>query len=1046
MKVGQQVSGNITRRRLIGGALVTVAAIQTAPLLASSSATAAPLNGQIGYRSNDLDPRVGALTSFGSTTGFALDCLYRSIGTDLGPTWASDNSVTPGTGHVAVEVKTTELSHRLNERDLSLYVSDDNSHWSRVSASFLNLGTTVWLHSFYTEARYIKVSCTRENQGTESTFKNTNLQSMMTVHWLPVGTFIGGSGNWPYSTPVTVSNPGTAEIKDRAVYITENQLAISSMISSGHLRSDMADLRFADSSGRMLHTYHDGDGFFVRIPTIGPNSSTTIFAWSGRPDAVSALNDSGALQVEYGRRTFQRHAVTSASGLNFASQVHAVRLPNSSIALVAASSAAGGLHARYSTDQGRTWAVPVPFLAATDGAAVRKDYPGGFLVDPVSGTLVCVLNSIGAASGSDWTNPAQFNGQIWSARAQTFDSNGRPEFGSPQRINLTNPFTGQPVAYALTYSNPIKTATGTYLAPVSYMYSPRGGMAVDVLRSTDQGVSWSQSSTPLYLPAANIRTDGLSECNIVQLDNGTVKLLARNQLWGHYYFAESLSTDDGVTWSPPEESSILASNTMASMKTDSSGEQVLVWSGHNALGQQSFWRSSLTLAGTLDESTFVGYHDLTGATLFSDPGWSSANARIGMIEALGTEISADDLLIAWANYAQRGGTILVENYREYIYDSHCALDILHHEDPAFAPRGAELASARWLRSSESGSLELAVDSSRPGKVLRITSGASSAGIGASRIFPAMRRGRIRFKVKLNSISDRVEFAVQEAMSRDNDLGIFGSNSRGTVAVLRILSSGQLLSSSDDAFGVTPVAGFAEADLSPGSTPIGIGNLLYSDSPIALDYNTRSIGLDLGVSRPVTGLLLRGDATVSGSSTTRLDPSNVTIWASDTNTNDWTIVSGWSGTKSGLELSFTGPSINKRYVKVTHPFSDTGWTFANLIQEIISVTPDRPDLVSPSIYTPTNTPTVIAPQQWTTVELDFDIPGNSVRILVNGSLVHTAPVKHPADVVTHFFVSGVGDVDIRMSEFMAQDLERGLPEVDSVGTLVRARRMPPRRGR
>lgn len=1006
-----------TSGALAGGIALGVSVTQ--PVAARPRARMAELGAVVGWINNDLDPSASTMANFGDTGGFFLDCLYRSVGADLGTRQRFS----------AVELISDRPSHRLNTRDLAVYTSDDNLHWTKRDSEYLDLGATIWLYGMDIEARYVKVHCFREGAGTTGTFGSANTQLLMAVHRIPVGAFVAGTGSWAYRTTLKVTNSGSHLLKNRAAYITLSELGTASMIANGMLQADLSDLRFADTAGRQLHAYCDGDGIFIRVPQIGPGENQNVFAYSGNPTAQSVLSDAGALQVEYGHRTYQFQGGTSAAGLTFGTELHPVRLPDGTLMLAANTTATGGIHARYSFDDGRTWTIPEPLISPSN-SAVGRDYAGGFLVDPDTGVVTAILYALGVSSGSDWINPAQHLCQIWIAQANQY-VNSRPVFGTSRKIPIINHETGNPASWAITYTNPVKTSSGAYVVTIPHIFRPDGQFALAIIRSTDGGATWTQSATPLTMPVAGFE-GGVSESVITQLRSGALVIYARQQDNGKYYFGTSKSVDDGVTWTPMSDSTILASNTNPTVLSRTE-DLLLGWPGHNAFGQKSYRRNNMTLAYSRDDGqTFQGYHDIAGATELSTPGWKDATQQRQMFEAFIVPAGTKDLLVGWASALQAGGgaTMLIEDIDRYLYDSHGALDVVRHIRSAAATSGTELAQARWWRNTAAGSLTL-VPGPRAGiQAVRLQNSDPAVATGASRLFPGTRSGRLRFRFRWNDLGATMRLALQEGFATNGTTNNVGANARGTAAIFELTATGSVTVTTDDAYDGTPVGGYLELDSDPTKGNLGIG----VTGAVALDYNGRSAGLDLHQPREITSIVLTGLAQfATGGTSTRLQPSDLRIWKSNTNYSDWEEVTGWSGTKNGLVMTFTGPAFTSRFVKISQPYTDKAFTYANLARDLITVLPARPDIEDPQQFVPLQTPTTLSPGDWHTLQLDFDLDSEQIVMRIDGNVVSQLPTLRNAETITHLLLlTGTGGTtDVSVAELIVQDSSLGLPSVSRV---------------
>jgi len=972
--------------------------------------------GSVGYRNDHRDPRTGSLTQFGVVGGFALDCLHRSVGVDLGEARPVN----------AIELLNSRDSHGLTTRELSVHISDDNRSWMAIPADFLDLGTSIWLYGVDVRARYVAVHCHADGPGAAATFINTDLQAVMRVHHLPAGSFTGhGGGQWTARTRLRVQNPTSQTLRDRCAHISLAALGVPTLVRNGDLAPNLADLRFADESGRQLHAFADDEGVFVRIPLLGPGAVATIHAHSGNPEATTVLDDADALGVEYGRRTFQSQAAKSAAGLAFGSQLAPVRLPDGTLMVAAGTTAAGGIHARYSFDGGRTWTTPEPLIRPSDPTR-GTDQAGSLIVDPDTGTVTAFLFSVGRISGTDWTDPSQHLCQVWTARAEGYRDR-RPVFEAPVLRPILNHETGQPCSWAVTYSPPVVTPTGAYVVAVPYIFRSDGAFAAAMLRSIDRGITWTQSATPLTTPLAGFE-GGISESAITVQSNGDLVVHSRQQHYLKFHFATSRSTDDGVTWTAVEDSSVLASNThpTALRRAD---DLLLGWSGHNALGQKSYWRNNFTLAWSVDGQRRYGYHDLTAATPWSTPGLLNAAEQRRVVQAFLAPASDDDLVIAMATGLTSGGTtMLVEDATGYLHHSHGAADALRHHDASAVAAGRELARERWWRTSPGGTLSLT-----PGPVegrSAITLHSEGTGIGASRIFPGARSARIRFRLRWRDLSGGLRIALQEAFA-STEVPNVGTNARGTVLQLAIGPTGEVTTTTEDVYDAVAVGGYREDDLTPGSGDLN----LFVELPVAFDYQSRSVGLDLQQARAVESLTMVGlERFAIDQIRTRLEPGDLRLWTSSSNNGDWQLVPDWSCSKDGLTFTFRGPTLTTRFLKVTQPYADKAFSYANDLEKLVQVGPARPDLDHPQTWRPLDVATTLSPDRWHRVEIAVDLDHPTVALSLNGSVVSTTAPLRAAETITHLMVLGNGTTDADLAEFTMQDTGLGLPILTRTGRL------------
>lgn len=121
----------------------------------------------------------------------------------------------------------------------------------------------------------------------------------------------------------------------------------------------------------------------------------------------------------------------------------------------------------------------------------------------------------------------------------------------------------------------LQTKSGVFLIPAQYRTPNPGRHTVSILRSTDDGRTWSAPAPAFDLPNSNGNHDGVVEPTLIQLKDSTVWFLTRTNLGALW---ESRSHDDGLTWSPLRPTRIYASSSPATIERLSDGRLVLVWS------------------------------------------------------------------------------------------------------------------------------------------------------------------------------------------------------------------------------------------------------------------------------------------------------------------------------------------------------------------------------------------------------------------------------------------------------------------------------------
>jgi hypothetical protein len=161
--------------------------------------------------------------------------------------------------------------------------------------------------------------------------------------------------------------------------------------------------------------------------------------------------------------------------------------------------------------------------------------------------------------------PHLTGGQLMAARS----ADAGKTWSAPLRISDPRYTNGHPPRKIL------QTRSGVFLLPAQYRTPNPGRHTVAILRSADDGLTWSAPAPAFDLPNSNGNHDGVVEPTLIQLKDGAVWFLTRTNLGALW---ESRSHDDGLTWSPLRPTRIPASSSPATLERLSDGRLVLAWS------------------------------------------------------------------------------------------------------------------------------------------------------------------------------------------------------------------------------------------------------------------------------------------------------------------------------------------------------------------------------------------------------------------------------------------------------------------------------------
>ena len=555
-----------------------------------------------------------------------------------------------------------------------------------------------------------------------------------------------------------------------------------------------------------------------------------------------------------------------------------------------------------------------------------------------------------------------------------------------------------------------------------------------MLRSTDQGATWTQSTDEIYVAAAGFE-GGVSETAIDQRDDDRIYVYARQQVRDAFHFVTSYSDDDGITWSTPADSDVLATNTFPEITRSSSGSRVMTWPGHNGYGQGSYWRNNITIAWKPeDDSPWLGHQDVVASSSLSEPGWSPISGHNDTFIEVHSVLAGDNRsFIGYHRPSGKMAEILIEDIDGFLEASHGAGDAIRYRNESGADLGTELAYSRWWRTTRHGELAL-LPSPRHGlRRVHVRSTRSDSPTGASRMFPGIRRGRVQFDFRYQDLTSGLRVCLQEGFSAD-------SNARGTVLALDLDSSGQVRVTEDGGasyYSMAPDVAVREHDPNPATGDLeGFGQW----GPVALDYKQRSMGIDLRVARTITSLQLTHDRRVTNNPATRVVASELELWTSDTNNGDWVKLTSWTASSAtdpdGTVITVSGSAITTRYLKIVHPYNDASATWAARQQDMIRVFPEQPSVDDPRTFHALNTPITLSANDWHRFILDVDLDASSdgISIAIDGLQRDVIDVLHPAATVTHLLMlTRSGSMALDLDGVIVQDLSLGLPALDVVGS-------------
>ena len=571
----------------------------------------------------DFDPATGS----GYTTGgydYTLDANNSSVIVDL-----------LEVQQVSVAVlKDSDSFARLNEENLTLWISDDNVTYTQIKDfKLLHQGQYWYLYDFAAEARYVKVHCTHHDM--EDSNFIAPVAQMLTAY---DDAYLAGGGTFTEHT-AAVTNTTDEERYDFAWTIDgEAQRVIL--------------------SGELLYHYVEDGKTVVRIPYMAAGETVTLTVLTGNADALDTANKEFVYEVTYGSR---EAFVNSGAHWIFT-------LPNGTILSITEK---GSMMARcFSYDNGRTWSE-YEMISATANFIGEG---GGYIYDSVTGRLMFQGSHNVAYNGSDMTKSDCKINIIYS-----------DDYGLTWKQLATVQTDSQ---YILSYTDGIMLSTYDgdgpnvdFVFPAGAQINNLGGFCCRVAYTTDGGLTWQTGPDKIIYEEGITHEGGVSECTIMEREDGVLVLLGRNQGYGIDNFAQSYSYDHGITWMTPcKLSSVYTVNTQPIMFRHEDNIY-LTWGGNNILGGESRVRAPYNIAVTYDGmETFRNIQDIYMKTNLQGLTPVTRNR----ITNQSVQIAADGSLVtAWWNMTNGRAisnvmTMRVEDFNDYFYRTKGAYDSFEH--------------------------------------------------------------------------------------------------------------------------------------------------------------------------------------------------------------------------------------------------------------------------------------------------------------------------------------------------------------------------------
>jgi len=701
---------------------------------------------------NDRDPYTGALATLDTGTLFTLDTAYSSIGLDMGEKTEINNIIlTDGNN-----------SNRMHRADLSLYVSDDNTEYTRIKDfTATKTGGKVYIYNFTANARYVKVHC-HHGEVLQDYMRAESFVNYIDDMMLAQKSTFPASGGGEFTKVKELTITPEKDMTDSAAFVDASLLA----------DVNTNPLRFVLDNGYVLSHYTDSDGVYLRIPEAKKDTPITINVYGGNQHASELSDMNSTFEVTYGNKT----AYHLNNGDFFRANATVGEAPNGDEILIANDKAITKLHIARSTNGGRTWSEPE---CITDRPISGTNDGGGLLVDKARGKMwylghfasVNVSYSPGVLQSDD-------NGHTWTKRPYHIQHDGI--IGCVyENGTIAKSYDGDGPAI-------------DYLFPFNSFKTASSGAVAGVAFSRDNGRTWQSSPTYIgFWPEGwtEAHEAGVSEGTIAYISNGDIKSLSRNQWPGENHYAQSVSHDDGFTWQEEAwRSNVWASNGDPNLM-NSGDDIVLLWPGNTNGDATSYIRYPLSITYSTDDmeswtnkmnvwegTTYGVYNSEYDRSYATQPGFNRVNYK-----------GSDDMYIYWTHHGAGNGVegassidaILVEDFDEYLHKSKGAAEDFEADEAKYE-NWFQVKAKSFSKSTVAISTQQAKTGSRS---LRLKS--EGTPLIANRSMPQLMNGEISYDFYIDSIANGNGLYM--------DLkGVYNSNPLdGTIYSLKFDNSGNV---------------------------------------------------------------------------------------------------------------------------------------------------------------------------------------------------------------------------------------------------------------
>lgn len=550
----------------------------------------------------------------------------------------------------------------------------------------------------------------------------------------------------------------------------------------------------------------------------------------------------------------------------------------------------GAVKVIRSTDDGATWGSAVT-------VAEQSVYPGEGAVQTAVGMLTLNDGTILLPYNEAW-NPSPYNHRESTMFVARSIDDG------VTWTNTTVPITAPvPVQEQFQYGKMLELSDGTVLMPVWGSRALVSDWATDpipwevgILRSTDQGATWtgySTLATDPNVPNDGARGNGPNETSVVQLRDGRLLAMMRFDVGSPAFEPKSFvsySADGGLTWDVPRASEVYMQNPSLTLSSCSSvlpaGQSKVLLAARRFTGG--------AYDGAVVRASFDNGVSWSTPVSLKDP--SGADSTGGAAYAAFAPLSHRKQLVVF--HAVIGG--------EYVLVS----NVLQDQATSQGCRGEAASASSFAADNPTVFVQ------REGLADWPFAYAQSGGrYSSSTVLSTIQTGLANGVICYGNVE------LQHANGTPLDPAL-------TLAANGVVNGERLTAHSLD----TPPAGFVStgvvnSDNSPATKHLS----MWSDEcdyRIALDVTNNVVGIRVDSYTP--GELMRKISLRDTDGSTRLTGSDYQIWESDDN-EVFTPVTGWTfdsavDANGRVVHTFENLAIDSAYVKISQSYSDSGYTF------------------------------------------------------------------------------------------------------------------------